>query len=122
MRPEELFTHFEGPALPEGLRLPVLAAAAAALLSEPVADRWARIWQSTAWRLAWAACAVLLLAGHLVLSLHGPAAHHPATSRVNGELAAIADLAPLRLDLEPASAIYAALVQSNDTNQKEPRS
>lgn len=122
MIPEDLFTPFDGPALPEDLRQPTLAAAAAALLAEPVADRWDRIWQSTAWRLAWSSCALLLLAGHLALSLRGPATHHPATSRLNGELAAIADLAPLRLDLEPASTIYAALAQSNDTNREEPRS
>lgn len=118
----DLFTRLDGPTLPEDLRQPTLAAAAAALVAEPAADRWARIWQSTAWRLAWATCAVLLLAGHLALSRSGPVTHHPATSRVNGELAAIADLAPLRLDLEPAGAVLAGLARPTDTNREEPSS
>lgn len=79
-----------------------------ALETEPE-DAWSRLWQSRPARLAWGAAVAVLLLAHAVLSLRGPAAagapaspaHLAVHAEAARELAAIAELPPLRLGLLP---------------------
>lgn len=95
---------------PPEVRERVLTAARAARTSGPLGrDLWSRIWESRPLRLAWAATVVVLLVANVVLALHRPgggAATAPvAAARHDGpdpELAAIAQLPPLRLDVLPS--------------------
>ena len=99
------------PAAPPELREKVLAAARTALLEPPRRpDAWARLWESRAARLAWAASVLLLLGGHaLVPRPHAgrPAAPPPAALAARGadaEIAAIGRLPRLDLDARPLRA------------------
>lgn len=65
-----LLGDLETPAPPPALRRMALQAAAEALDHEPSAGLLARIWESRGLRLAWVACVVVLLAGHLLVSLY----------------------------------------------------
>ena len=119
MYPEDLLRSHQGPSLPPALRQPTLAAAAAAMARQPAPDRWERIWSSPAWRLAWATCAAVLLAGHLVLGLHRPQASGPTIADPGRELAAIVRLEPLRLDLVSGGAARATSIHSTTTNTED---
>jgi len=57
----------EGP--PPELRDRVLRAAARALDQAPAPDLWCRLWENRGLRLAWAACLVTLITGHVVVSV-----------------------------------------------------
>lgn len=94
------------PAAPPELREKVLAAARAALLEPPRRpDAWARLWESRAARLAWAASVLLLLGGHALVPR--PHAGRPAALAARGadaEIAAIGRLPRLDLDARPLRA------------------
>ena len=94
------------PAAPPELREKVLAAARAALLEPPRRpDVWARLWESRAARLAWAASVLLLLGGHALVPR--PHAGRPAALAARGadaEIAAIGRLPRLDLDARPLRA------------------
>lgn len=121
MRPDDPFRHLEPPPPPDQLRGITLAAAERALAAEARPDPWDRLWRSPAARLAWAAATILLLAGHLVLSLDS-VTPRPLIAAPDGELADIAELPPLRFDLEPLSAAFAALADQPPTTPEEPSS
>jgi hypothetical protein len=64
-----LLGELETPAPPPALRRLALQAAAEALSREPVPDLWTRLWESRGLRLVWAACVIVLIAGHVLISL-----------------------------------------------------
>jgi len=88
-----------GPA-PE-LREKVLRAAARALEEAPAPDLWSRLWENRGLRLAWAACLVTLITGHVVVSVES--LRHPSSPPRTAsqqppsgeELQAIAALPPI---------------------------
>ncbi|MCG6963441.1 MAG: hypothetical protein LJE95_09260 [Acidobacteria bacterium] len=99
------------PPPPSGTRELALAAARAAGIREVEAeDRWSRLWRSRPARLAWATTVAALLLAHAVLTVERAAqgglspSPAPVASRSgnDAELAAIAELPPLRLGLLPA--------------------
>ncbi len=85
------------------------AARAAKVLGTEPEDAWSRLWRSRPVRLAWAATVVALLLAHALLSVRGPApagvsvspAHLANQAEAEAELAAIAELPPLRLGVLP---------------------
>jgi hypothetical protein len=96
---------------PPGTRERALAAARAAEADvAEVDDLWTRLWRSRPARLAWATTVAALLLAHAVLTVEraaqgnrSPSAVPVASRSENGaELAAIAELPPLRLGLIPA--------------------
>jgi hypothetical protein len=98
------------PAAPPGLREKVLAAAGMALLEPPLpVDRWSRIWENPAGRLAWAAAVVLLLGGHALVpgtraarpADLSPAALARSARGAEAEILAIVSLPRIDLDARP---------------------
>lgn len=89
------------PGPPPELRERVLRAATRALDEAPVPDLWSRLWENRGLRLAWAACLVTLITGHVVISVE--ALRHPAPVRhatnqqlpAGEELQSIAALPPI---------------------------
>ncbi len=65
---ERLLPGLEPPPPPAGLRSRAVAAARDSMTAAPAPDRWSRIWNSRALRLAWAGAVALLLAGHVLIS------------------------------------------------------
>lgn len=95
---------------PQGARARILASARAAVPRQPVTvDLWSRVWTSRKLRLAWVTAVAVLLGANLMLSVDRPghagtpthpvAAARPAAP--DPELAAVAELPPLRLDVLP---------------------
>jgi hypothetical protein len=62
------FGEFSVPGPPEALRERVMQAAGAALERDPVPDRWRRVWESRAARLAWAVSVAGLLVAHAYIT------------------------------------------------------
>jgi hypothetical protein len=102
------FAGLSPPGPPAEARGRVLALAREAL-AEPVApDVWTRIWGSRPLRLAWAACVLILIVGHLLISVRAPRRGAvpalPAagsSGELGRELAAVATLPPIDLAAEP---------------------
>ena len=61
------FRDLKVPSPPPELRKRTLRAAQAVLQQSEV-DSWTRIWENTQLRLLWAACALVLVAGHVVIT------------------------------------------------------
>lgn len=99
----ELFAGLVRPQPPDELAGPALAAASRALAEPPANDIWDRIWFSRPLRLAWAATLILLLAGHLMVSLTGVAGPDPspapiaALGGIEPELAQVASVPTINL-------------------------
>ena len=64
---ELLLPGLEPPPPPAGLRARAVAAARDSMTAAPAPDRWSRIWNSRALRLAWAGAVALLVAGHVLV-------------------------------------------------------
>jgi len=104
--PKDLLERFETPDPPAGLRARSLAAARLAMAQPaPRPDRWTRLWQSRAARLAWAAAVVVLVLGHVALSMPP----HPTTVRPGTSLL----LAGSIPDLELAATVTLPRLRSN---------
>jgi hypothetical protein len=64
---ERLMDGLEPPQPPPELRSKTLAAARKQMEAEALPNVWSRVWNHRGLRLAWAAAAVLLLTGHVLL-------------------------------------------------------
>ncbi len=102
----ELLRGLEPPQPPSGLRRRALTAAQ--LRREIPSDPWFRLWSSPTWRIVWVASVLILLAGHLILSLPDrQSAKVQQTTLVivgaatQGELAELVDLPRLDIDHLP---------------------
>lgn len=66
---ERMIEGLEPPQPPPGLRAKALAAARGRIAAGAAPDVWSRIWSHRGLRIAWAASVVLLLAGHVLVTL-----------------------------------------------------
>ena len=73
------FDELDVPGPPETLRERVLQAAGAALERDPAPDRWRRVWESRAARLAWAVSVAGLLVAHAYITPRETAARETAS-------------------------------------------
>ncbi|MFV2069470.1 MAG: hypothetical protein ACC645_21100 [Pirellulales bacterium] len=97
-----------------------------AMIRPPLPDMWTRIWSGRAVRLAWAASVLVLLAGHLAITVTSRGARHEramalsiASADDDSELAEVVDL-PYITALLPR--IQAAVPESNDKPQEQKNS
>ncbi len=129
-QPDELDRLLSGlaaaPPPPEARARTLAAARAAQASGTQPADIWWRLWTSRPLRVVWAAAVLGLIAANVVLSLHRPEAGAapgaPVTAARHGgpdpDLAAVAQLPPLDLDLLPR---FGASGGSHaTTNQRKP--
>ncbi len=93
----------ERPAPPPELEARTLAAAGAALRVSREADFWELVWSSRPLRLLWATSLLVLLAGHVALSVRAalaggaPPAAAPSRGDLPPEVARLTDLPPIAL-------------------------
>jgi len=131
MKPDErdpvvdrIMKDLEAPQPPTELRSKVLATAHSRMAAESESDVWSRIWNHRGVRLAWAAAAALLLAGHVFL-VPGDGA---VPSRVDPRLAAenrvdeqfVDLLRPIEIsaNVQPIFGIFASAGDLTDLDMK----
>jgi len=99
---EERLGRYQVPDPGELVRTRALAAGREALAGREPSSRWDRIWFSPAFRLAWSATVLLLVAGHVLLSTagQGQAVSRDVVTRIgvdrqDAELIAVLEMHPL---------------------------
>ncbi len=110
------FRDLKIPSPPPELRQRTLRAAQA-VLDQPAVDSWTRIWENTQLRLLWAACAMVLVAGHLLITPPPQQGTSVAQFVVNdNEISEIIDLP--RIDTTAQSPSAALAFSAPDTSKE----
>ena len=111
---ERLMEGLEPPQPPPELRSKTLAAARERMEAKSLPDVWSRVWNHRRLRLAWAAAAVLLLAGHVLLIPGKSAVLNPvepalvAENRVDEQFIDMLRPVPISDNVQPIVGLLAA--------------